>query len=105
VTPPPATREPHPTDLFCVASAGNAGWRRELSPEELSLVGALVAVEERLREREWDALAIVLRHVEGTPPDDRLIPPSDAQARLELARAMVEIGWHREGANPGTLSP
>jgi hypothetical protein len=56
-----------------------------------------------ISESEWAALELVLDHVEGTPPDDRLRIPEDDAERQRLAQAFFGIGWgakaprHEEG--------
>jgi hypothetical protein len=55
----------------------------------LDLIGAMAAVERDLREAEWRSLERLLRYVE----DDRIVAPSDEEAKSELARDFVRLGW------------
>lgn len=86
----PAQRVADECDLFTVAFAGGAGWGEDA---DLGLVAACAEVERDLRQRQWDALEVVLRYTEGTPPHARLIAPTDPTARTELAMALVTLGW------------
>jgi hypothetical protein len=81
-----------PLDGLLVLSAGDR-WPDEPDEETIGLICACALVEGEVREAEWRALETVLSYVEGEPPDDRLIPPSDPKLRLDLARAIVTLGW------------
>jgi hypothetical protein len=81
--------------LYVVLSAGE-GWPEEIG-DVRDLVVACAEVEREVREREWAALERLLAHVD----DDRVIPPREPQARVELVAAIDALGWCRRA--PGAI--
>lgn len=94
MTAGPTQREPHPVDVFLVASAAEASWPADV---DLDLIGALCEVEEAVREQNWAALERLLGHVE----DDALTIPGDPAERDRLAGDFEALGWHHPAPAEG----
>lgn len=97
ITDPPIERGPgQDDDLPPLLGA----W---LDPETTSieahnLAGTVVHAETEFREAEWEAVGLVLDHVEGAA----LRWPAEASDRAELFEALSLLGWHVSGPEVGT---
>ncbi|HKO38863.1 MAG TPA: hypothetical protein VJU14_10890 [Solirubrobacterales bacterium] len=75
------------------------GWfdAETTSIEDHNLAAAIFAAEVEMREAEWEAVGVVLDHVDG-----RVLQwPTEAKDRADLFDALWKLGWLGVPSSPG----